>query len=175
MTGRKRWLLLTIWAFSMLFLLRPAVGMGAKTAADRCTVPDLAAAAAILGVAPDSLQRSSSDIPVSPADQQRQIYRVPPYACYFRVKNNFVKTISYQVYPYRDPRLARQEFARMRDNFATVARVDAVPGLGDQAFHVVDRRFRRLVAVKGGTLVDILSPGDFSRQQRVMRLVLQQF
>lgn len=112
---------------------------------------------------------------VSPEDFQHHTYQGIPYNCTIRSKSNFLHSISYVTYVYTDPGQARVEFNRMKQNFATVAKVDAVPDIGDNAFWVGDSRFQRLVAIRGGVVIDALSPKDFDLQKQTVRLVLKQF
>jgi hypothetical protein len=60
----------------------------------------------------------------------------------------------------------------MRGNFSTVSRVEEVPGLGDETFRVDDKRFQRMIAIKGGIMIDVLTPADPNLQKQLLRLVL---
>jgi hypothetical protein len=67
------------------------------------------------------------------------------------------------------------DFNKMRQNYETVSKVDAVPGIGDEAFWVGDSRFQRMVAIKGDVVIDVLSPKDFNLQKQIIHLVLDKF
>ncbi|MBW1645438.1 MAG: hypothetical protein JRJ56_03800, partial [Deltaproteobacteria bacterium] len=109
MTDRRYWPLVLM---ILLFLASSLLPVGAAGAAEkvppgRCTAVGLDEAAAILGVPARDLVPSIGEVPVSPDDRQRGTYRVPPYICRVRSKANLLKNISYTVYVYRDPALAR--------------------------------------------------------------------
>jgi len=57
-------------------------------------------------------------------------------------------------------------------DFSTVSRVEEVPGLGDETFRVDDKRFQRMIAIKGGIMIDVLTPADPNLQKQLLRLVL---
>lgn len=63
----------------------------------------------------------------------------------------------------------------MKNNFAIVCKVDAVPDLGDEAFWVGDKRFQRMVARRGNMLIDVLSPRNFDRQKKLIQMILATF
>lgn len=132
-----------------------------------------AEAASVLGVKANDLNVRSFPQMVSPDDTKNKTYKVPPCSYSYRSKTNFRKGISYVVYIYNDPKRARRDYETMKGNFATSAKVEKVPGLGDEAFWVNDKRFHRLVAIKGNRMVDILNPTDVKLQKRVMVLVLK--
>ncbi|MDW7772209.1 MAG: hypothetical protein SCH71_04885 [Desulfobulbaceae bacterium] len=140
---------------------------------DRCGSISLEEAAALLGVSVDDLARSSSDLMVSPDDLRDKIYKETPYNCSIRAKSNLLKSITYVTYVYSDPVQARIEFNRMRDGFESVSRVDEVPDAGDEAFLAGDQRFHRLIVKKGDTVIDILSPADFTLQKQVVHYILE--
>jgi hypothetical protein len=129
-------------------------------------------AAGILTVPGDDLQKSSRKIMVSPDDLREKTYQGIPCIYHFRSKTNFLKSINYTVYVYSDPGRARREFEKMRGNFSTVSRVEEVPGLGDETFRVNDKRFQRMIAIKGGVMIDVLTPADPNLQKQLLRLVL---
>ncbi len=129
-------------------------------------------AAGILGVAVGDLRQGSQDLPVSPEDTRNKIYRTPPRFCWVRSASNLLKSISYTIYQYADPDQARAAYNTMRDNFATVARIDAVAAPGTEAFRVDDSRFRRTVAHRHGVVIDIHRPADAALQRRIMILLL---
>lgn len=139
---------------------------------DRCKAVSLESAAGILNVTIDELHKSSSDLMVSPDDLERKIYKTPPYTCSISSKTNFLKIITYVTYDYNDPGQARLEFDKMRNGFETVSKVDMVPDIGDAAFWAGDNRFQRMVSIKGGVVIDILSPKDFEIQKQLIRQVL---
>ena len=130
-------------------------------------------ASAILGVAPGDISARSFPQMVSPDDTRNKTYKVPPCSYGYRSKSNLLKRISYTVYSFNSPERARGAFDTMKRNFSTAAKVERVSGLGDAAFHVADKRFHRLVAVRGTLLVDIINPADVKLQKRVMALVLK--
>jgi hypothetical protein len=132
-------------------------------------------AAVILGKSPDDLLKSSNDGLVSPDDIRKKTYKVPPCTCRIKSKSDYLKSVNYIIYIYNDPGRARDDFDTMRTDFKVVAKVDDTPGLGDQAFRAVNSHLERMVALKGGVLIDVLTPGDFARQKRVVELVLREF
>ncbi len=163
---------MVLLAMAMVSLL---AGTGVRSAAaggGKCILA-VGEAAAILGVAPEEVQERRVEQPVSPDDRKAHVYRVAPYSCWFRAGGDFRRTIGYTISLFNDPGRAEQAFADMRGGFATVAGVAPVPGLGDAAFRVDDSRFHRLVARKGGALVDIRTPADHDAQARIMRLILR--
>ncbi len=149
---------------------RSALAGGVEAAP--CAGLSMEEAAGILGVAVGDLRRGSQDLPVSPEDTRNKIYRTPPRSCWVRSASNLLKSISYTVYQYSDPGQARAAYNTMRENFATVARIDAVAVAGAEAFRVDDSRFRRTVARRHGVVIDILRPADAALQRRIMILLL---
>ena len=139
---------------------------------NRCSSIPLEDAASILGVPVNDLQTSSSDILVSPEDLQKKTYETLPYNCSIRSTSNFLKSIMYVTYVFNDPDLARKEFNKMREGYATISKVDAVPNSGDETFWAGDNRFQRMVAIQGNAVIDILAPKDFSQQKQILGLVL---
>jgi hypothetical protein len=142
---------------------------------NRCSSITLENAAAILLVSADDLQKSSRDLMVSPEDLEKKIYKIPPYYCTIRSKSKFLKLITYVTYVYKDSGKARIEFDKMQKNFESLSKVDVVPDIGDEAFWVGDNRFQRMVAIRGGVVIDVLSPKDFNHQKQIIRLVLDKF
>jgi hypothetical protein len=138
----------------------------------RCRGITLENAAAILVVSADDLQKSSRNLVISPEDLRKKIYKIIPYNCTIRSKSNFLKLITYFTYVYNDPKQARLDFKKMQENYESISKVDAVPDIGDEAFWVGDIRFQRMVAIKGDTVIDVLSPKDFELQKQIIRLVL---
>ena len=167
--------ILTLAMAPLLPLSAASPLLAADSTAGCCDRFAMDRAAAILAVSPDDLLRSSHDLMISPEDQQNHVYQTTPCNCTIRSKSNFLRSISYVTYVYTDPGRACAEFNRMRENFATVAKVDPIAGIGDHAFWVGDSRFQRLVAIRGGVVVDVLSPKDFAAQQQTVRLVLERF
>ena len=164
-----------IFTFAVLvFFVFVAQGRstGRKDAACRHEIP-IEKAAAILGVAAGDLNLRSFKQPVSPDDQKNKTYKVPPCSYGYRSKSDFLKSISYTVYDFSRPEKARSVFETMKGNFKTVAKVETVQGLGDEAFWVNDKRFHRLVSLKGGVMVDVLRPKKLELQKRVIQLLLE--
>ncbi len=141
----------------------------------RCSGVTFENAATILAVSTNDLHKSSNDLMVSPEDLQKKIYKIHPYNCTIRAKSNFLKFITYTTYVYNDPGQARIDFNKMREAFGSVSKVDVVPDIGDEAFWAGDKRFQRMVAIKGDVLIDVLNPNDFSLQKRIIRMVLDKF
>ncbi len=129
-------------------------------------------AAAILGVAAGDLNHRSYEQPVSPENQKNKTYKFPPCIYRYRSKSDFLKSINYTVYDYNSSQKARSVFNTMRSNFETVAKVEAVSGLGDQAFWVNDDRFHRLVTIRGTVMIDVVSPKTPEVQKRIARFLL---
>ena len=138
----------------------------------RCRGITLENAATILTVSADDLKKSSRDLEVSPEDLQKKIYKIPPYNCTIRSKSNFLKFITYVTYAYNDPKQARKDFKKMQQNYESISKVEVVPDIGDETFWVGDRRFQRMVSIKGDIVIDVLSPKDFNHQKQIIRLVL---
>jgi hypothetical protein len=168
--------LLRFTTILILFLNLGVICPSSKTFAtrtdgtNRCSIT-LEDAAAILAVSVDDLHKSSRNLIVSPEDMQKKIYKIYPYNCTIRSKSNFLKLITYITYVYNDSGQARIEFNQMRKNYESTTKVDAVPGIGDGAFWVGDNRFRRMVAIKDDTVIDVLSPKDFNLQKQIIRIV----
>ncbi len=146
-----------------------------KKGPDCCGAVSLKNAAALLGVSPGDLQKNSRPMMVSPDDIRKKTYKSLPCSCSIRSKSNFLKSISYVIYHYNDPRQARVDFNTMKNNFAIVSKVDVVKGLGGEVFWAGDKRFRRMVALKGAVLIDVMNPVDYKVQKGVLRLVLGKF
>jgi len=141
----------------------------------RCSSITLENAAAILGAAMADLQQSSHDLMVSPDDPREKVYSTPPFNCTIRSTANFLQSVTYVVYEFNDPGQARREFNRMREGFASVSGVEAVPDIGAEVFWAGDDRFQRMVAIKGKAMIDVLSPKDFNLQKQIISLVLDSF
>jgi hypothetical protein len=142
---------------------------------NRCNGITIENAATILGVSPDDLHKTGRDLMVSPDDLQKKIYKTLPHNCTIRSKSNFLKFITYVTYVYNDPGQARVEFNKMRNGFESISKVDVVPDIGDKAFWAGDNRFQRMVAIKSGVVIDVLSPKDFNLQKQIIRMVLDKF
>jgi len=168
--------LLRFTTISILFLNLGVICTSSKILAtrtdgtNRCSIT-LEDAAAILAVSADDLQKSSRNLMVSPEDMQQKIYKIYPFNCTIRSKSNFLKLITYVTYVYNDAGQARIEFNQMQKNYESTTKVDAVPDIGDGAFWVADNRFRRMVAIKNDTVIDVLSPKDFDLQKQIIRIV----
>jgi hypothetical protein len=173
--------LLCLTAISVLFLNLGVLCTSSKILAtetdgrDRCSSITLKNAANILAVSTDDLQKSSRDLMVSPEDLQKKIYKIHPYNCTIRSKSNFLKLITYVTYVYNDPGKARKEFDKMQKNFESLSKVDVVPDIGDETFWAGDNRFQRMVAIKGGVVIDVLSPKEFNLQKQIICIVLDKF
>jgi hypothetical protein len=141
----------------------------------RCNGITLENAATILAVSTDDLQKSNTDIMVSPDDIKNKTYKIRPYNCAIRSKSNFLKGINYIIYVYNDLGQARFDFNKMRNNYAAISKVDVVPDIGDETFWVSDNRFQRMVSIKGDVVVDVLSPKEVDLQKQIVRLVLSKF
>ena len=169
---------LRLLIISILFLIFGMLCTNSKTLAtrmdgtQRCRGITLENSAAILAVSADDLKKSSRDLVVSPEDLKKKIYKILPYNCTIRPKSNFLKFITYVTYSYNNPKQARMDFNKMRQNYETVSKVDAVAGIDDEAFWVGDNRFQRMIAIKGNAAIDVLSPKDFNLQKQIMRFVL---
>ncbi len=140
--------------------------------ANRCNSITLENAAIILVVSTDDLQKSSSDLMVSPDDIREKIYKIQPYNCTFRSGLNFLNFITYVTYVYNHSEQAHIEFNKMQKGFESVSKVDIVPDIGDETFWVGDNRFQRMVSIKGDVVIDVLSPKEFNLQKQIIRLVL---
>jgi hypothetical protein len=173
--------LLCLTAISVLFLNLGVLCTSSEILAtetdgtNRCSSITLENAANILAVSTYDLQKSSRDLMVSPEDLQKKIYKIHPYNCTIRSKSNFLKLITYVTYVYNDPGKARKEFDKMQKNFESLSKVDVIPDIGDEAFWAGDNRFQRMVAIKGGVVIDVLSPKEFNLQKQIIRLVLDKF
>ena len=173
--------LLCLTAISVLFLNLGVLCTSSEILAtetdgtNRCSSITLENAANILAVSTDDLQKSSRDLMVSPEDLQKKIYKIHPYNCTIRSKSNFLKLITYVTYVYNDPGKARKEFDKMQKNFESLSKVDVIPDIGDEAFWAGDNRFQRMVAIKGGVVIDVLSPKEFNLQKQIIRRVLDKF
>jgi len=146
-----------------------------KKGSDCCDVILLRDAAVFLGVSSGNLQKNVRTVMVSPDDIRKKIYKSPPCSCSIRSKSNFLKSISYTIYHYNDPRQARRDFNTMKNNFAAASKVDNVKGLGSEVLWAGDKRFHRMVALKGAVLIDVINPADFNIQKRILRLILDKF
>ena len=152
-----------------------ARGLAAESGkTDCCSQMTAADAARILDISVDDLQTSSSDLMVSPEDQAKKIYKVPPCRCSIRSRSNFLKSITYVIYVYNDAGQAGSEYGTMKNGFESVARVDIVPNIGEATFWVGDSRFQRMVALKGALVVDVLSPKELELQKQIMARLMGQ-
>jgi hypothetical protein len=150
--------------------------VAAKTdSTSRCNSITLENAATILVVSTDDLQKSNTDIMVSPDDIKNKTFKMQPYNCAIRSKSNFLKGINYIIYVYNDLGQARIDFKKMQNSYAAISKVDVVPDIGDVTFWVSDNRFQRMVSIKGDIVVDVLSPKEFDLQKQIVRLVLGKF
>ena len=112
---------------------------------------------------------------VSPDDIKKKTFKMQPCNCAIRSNTNFLKSINYIFYVYNDHRQARIDFNKMQNNYATISKVEAVPDIGDKTFWVGDKRFQRMVSVKGDVLVDVLGPKEFDAQKQIISAVLANF
>jgi hypothetical protein len=132
-------------------------------------------AAALLGVSPGDLQKSSRTMMISPDDIRKKTYKSLPCSYRIRSKSDFLKSIVYTIYLYNEPRQARMDFNRMKSHFAAVSKVDEVKGLEGKVFRARNKHLRRMIALKGTALIDVMNPADFNAQKRILRLVLEKF
>lgn len=166
--------IVNIFVFVMVFgFAFPGNGDASKKTGKKCSyeIPPVRAAA-LLSISPDDLVVNILGQMVSPDDIKAKLYTVPPCSYNYRSKTSFLKSISYTVYIYNDLQRMFADYEKMKGNFSTVSKVDAVPGLGDKAFWVGDKRFRRLVAIKGNLLIDVIRPGDLKRKREIVQMVL---
>jgi len=174
MRVRRHLNIVNVFVFVMAFgFVIPGSGAASGKTGKVCTYkipPDKAAA--LLSISSNDLSINILGKMVSPDDIKAKTYKVPPCGYYYRSKTSFSKSISYTVYIYNDPRRALADYERIKGNFSTVSKVEAVPMLGDKAFWAGDDRFRRLVAIKGNLLIDVVRPGDLQRKREIVRMVL---
>jgi len=164
-------LILMVFLFFGVMVVDQGIAAGKKDPACRYEI-SLKEAGAILGVPADDLSMRSFKQPVSPENRKNKTYKTFPCSYGYRSKSNFLKSISYTVSVFNRPEKARSVFDTMKGNFKTVAKVEAVPGLGDEAFWVNDKRFHRLVCLKGEIMIDVLSPKNPELQKQVVRTIL---
>ena len=163
--------------FLMLGLLLPGSrSVAAEKKTFTCgSLLTLKDAAALLGVSPGDLQKSSRTMMISPDDIRKKTYKSLLCSYRIRSKSDFLKSIVYTIYLYNDPRQARMDFNRMKGHFAAVSKVDTVKGLGGEVFWARNKHLRRMIALKGTALIDVMNPADFNAQKRILRLVLEKF
>ena len=142
---------------------------------NRCSSITLENGATLLNASIEDLQKSSHDLMVSPDDLKSKIYKTHPYNCSIRSKSDFLKFITYVTYTYNDPGQAHMEFNKMRKGFESISKVDTIQDIGDEAFWAGDKRFQRMVAIKGGVVIDVLNPKELSLQKKIISLVLDNF
>ncbi len=166
---RKSWVILLCW---VVMMWPSGLVWGGEQGACPYRISN-EEAARILKVAPDDLAFRAYPKGVSPDDQKKKTYKIPPCSYRFRSKSNFLKSISYVVYVFRRSEKAHSVFQTMRNNFSTVAKVEAVESLGDEAFWVRDDRFHRLIAVRKNVMFDVVSPKDRRLQGQIIRILLK--
>jgi hypothetical protein len=167
---------ISIFFFVMCFLLSVQMNFAAeKKHTNRCNSISLDKAATILVVSIDDLQKSNFDIMVSPDDIKKKTFKMQPCSCAIRSKTIFLKSINYITYVYNDPGQARIDFNKMQNNYSTISKVEVVPDIGDETFWVGDKRFQRMVSIKGNVLVDVLGPKEFDAQKQILSAVLGDF
>lgn len=164
---------ISILFITMCILFTVPQNFAAETdSTNRCNSISLESAASILIVSTDDLQKSNMDIMVSPDDIKNKTFKIQPCNCAIRSKSNFLKSINYIIYEYNDPKQARIDFNKMKNNYGTISKIDVVPDIGDGTFWVGDKRFQRMVSIKGDVLVDVLNPKEFDLQRQIISLVL---
>jgi hypothetical protein len=165
---------LTVLTLGLLCINSTAYAAETKST-NRCSAITLKNGAALLNVPIDDLQKSSTDLMVSPDDLKKKIYKSHPFNCSIRSKSEFLKFITYIIYEYNDSGQAHIEFNKMRQGFESISKVDIIPDIGDAAFWAGDQRFQRMVAIKGGVVIDALNPKEFDLQMKIISLVLDHF
>ena len=175
MTGRRCFGMGMVFVLSLFIVFAGVCRAGAAGKGDPACQDgiSLEKAASILDVASGDLVARSFKQGVSPNDVKKKTYAVPPCSYSYRAKTDFRKSIHYVVYAFNDPARARATFDRMKGNFATAAKVAEVPGVGETAFRVNDKRFDRFVVLDGKMMIDVLSPKDLKRQKGIVRLLLK--
>ena len=173
--------LLHLTTSSILFLTLALFCGNSKTLASEtdnskhCEGISLKNGAALLMTSIEDLHKSSSAHMVSPDDLKRNIYKTQPYTCTIRSKSDSLKAIIYVTYVHNTPEQARREFDKMQQGYQSISIVDVLPDVGDKAFWAGDKRFQRMVAIKGGILIDVLSPKKFDLQKQIIHLVLETY
>ncbi len=140
---------------------------------DLCSFIPLEKAAVILSLPENDLQKSNRELMVSPEDVKNKTYKQPPLSCSIQSKSNFFKMITYITYVFNDPSHAQVELKKMKEGFKTVAEVEMIKGMGEEAFWVGDKRFQRLVARKNNKLIDVLNPKEFKFQTDIMQMIME--
>lgn len=178
MKFKKIFLLTTIsilFSFVCILFTIPINFAAEKDNINHCNSISLDRAATILVVSTDDLQKSNIDIMVSPDDIKKKTFKMQPYNCTIRSKTNYLKSINYIIYVYNNTGQAHIEFKKMKNNYATISKVEVVPDIGDETFWVDDNRFQRMVSIKGDVLVDILGPKEFDAQKQIISTVFGNF
>lgn len=96
-----------------------------------------------------------------------------PNLCAFRSKSNFLKQLSFSAYQEASPETAQRELEKLKQGFTFLSEIEAVAGLGDEAFWAGNDRLKRMVARKGPLLIDVLNPKDFEQQKRLLQILLE--
>jgi hypothetical protein len=154
------WLLLAYWTADAI-------------ASDcRCDDIPLDTAAEMLNLPAADLDVAGHPLPVSPEDRQQHTYRIPPCSCTILSRSDFLESVAYTTYVFKDPGQAHSSLNEMKAGYETVFSVDDLSGIGEVAFLAGGSRFHRLIAMKEGVLVDVLAPKALEIQKQIAGQVL---
>lgn len=110
---------------------------------------------------------------VSAAELKKSADFKAPVTCRIQSKSNFLIGMSYSIYIEESPEKAAKELNKIKEGLAFLSEIEAMEGLGDEAFWAGNKRARRLVARKGNVLIDVMRPDDLAVQKRIVRLVFE--
>ena len=95
------------------------------------------------------------------------------FSCVYRAKDDFYKSVKFNVYPEDSAAQAAHKLQSEKEGFAFLSPIKALDKLGDEAYRAPDSRVRRLLVRKGQVWIDVTTPGDETSQRRIAQIVLK--
>jgi len=136
----------------------PPAPAASQAKVDPCGGLSAADAASILGVAASGVKGPQ---------------HFKEFSCVYRAKDDFYKSVSFNVYPEASAAEAARKLAAEKEGLAVLSPVKSLDKLGDEAYRAPDPRVKRLLMRKGRVWVDVTTPGDEATQRRIMQIVLK--
>jgi len=115
---------------------------------------------------------AASILKIAPADVKGPLH-FKEFSCVYRAKDDFYKSISFNVYPQASAAEAAQKLEADKEGLAFLSPIKALDKLGDEAYRAPDSRVRRLLVRKGQVWIDVTTPGDETSQRRIAQIVLK--
>lgn len=119
-----------------------------------------------------TLAQAAVILHLAPADVNGPLPQQENNACVYRSRKVFWKQVFFTIYVEPSSAVAKQKLENWKEGFAVLSPVNAVDGLGDEAWHFPDHRVGRLLMRKDNVVLDVLQPHDKATQIQMAKIVL---